>query len=306
MHLPSFKSLDPSFACLIVIVTHNSERYIQWCLDGLDASESRLIIRIVDSGSTSMLPDLSSKHTLEAHHCDNIGFVAANNLAIEPIGDVPWILFLNPDARVEGSTLDSVLTAAESSKSSGTGVFTVPLVRYDIDSHCSLNVYDTVGIDNTWYGRWRDRLSGKRVLKTLGWRLKDFEKPEAICGAFMLVRSDALLSAPDSSGRPGFERKYFMYKEDIELSLRLRKHGWHAELLSQFFAYHCRGWNKSRSAVPEWARAQSAVNDLDIASRYLWRALPFALLKLLWVKLIERKWHSLRISSRSGLHKSSL
>lgn len=38
-----------STECLVIIVTHNSQKHIQWCLDGLATSESDLSIKIVDS-----------------------------------------------------------------------------------------------------------------------------------------------------------------------------------------------------------------------------------------------------------------
>ncbi|MCY1354887.1 hypothetical protein D9M69_412840 [compost metagenome] len=79
-----------------------------------------------------------------------------------------------------------------------------------------------------------------------------------------------------------------MYKEDIELSLRLKRNGYSLFIDYSDFAYHCRGWNTDRSKTPKWAKWLSARNDLYLASKYKIRALPFALSKLAWVALIER------------------
>ncbi|HDZ1465529.1 TPA: glycosyltransferase family 2 protein, partial [Klebsiella pneumoniae] len=114
---------------------------------------------------------------------------------------------------------------------------------------------------------------------------------EAICGAFMLCRVSALMQLKDSSGNIGFEESFFMYKEDIELSLRIKRK-WQILMFHDLFAYHCRGWGGERKKNPYWSRLISAKNDMKIASKFKKRALPFSILKYLYVILIERNGRS--------------
>ena len=43
-----------------------------------------------------------------------------------------------------------------------------------------------------------------------------------------------------------WDERFFMWKDDIDLSLYLMEKGWNLKVLSNFYAYHCRGWNKKR------------------------------------------------------------
>lgn len=275
--------------CLIIIVTYNSQKHIKWAIDGLNNSESSLVIKIIDSGSTDTkyLECLQSKHPLSIEKHENIGFVAGNNKAIEQEHGCDWVLLLNPDARIEGRALDDLLAIAVREDNADVGIFSVPLIRYDIKENKPLELYDSLGINCSKLGKWQD-VGSNQPIKSIN--INDIEKmPEAICGAFMLIRNDALLQCKDKKGLIGFERSYYMYKEDIELSQRFKANGWKLRIAENLSAYHCRGWNSTRSDTPYWARYHSAVNDLDLAIRYKNRAFPYALLKYIWVRFFEKR-----------------
>lgn len=274
--------------CKIIIVTYNSEKYIQWVLDGLESSKSDLVIEIVDSGSKNniYLDTIKSKHQLNINKHENIGFVSANNLALKNSEDFKWTLFLNPDARIEGGDLDNLLMIANSAHRK-IGVLSVPLVRFDIESKTSFDKFDSLGITSTKYGRWFDISDINKVIKSDAENI--FRSVSAVCGALMLVNNIALKNCPDKNSSIGFESSYYMYKEDIELCLRLEKGGWGVYIYDGIKAYHCRGWKGKRSDVPYWAKYHSAINDFDIALRYRPFFIPYSLLKLIWVKFFEKK-----------------
>ncbi|MDU7346324.1 MAG: glycosyltransferase [Klebsiella grimontii] len=276
-------------SCVVVIVTYNSQKHIQWALEGLESSINKLTVMIVDSGSTetSYLDFLTTKHKLIIEKQDNVGFVAGNNFAIEKSYKAKWILLLNPDARIEGSDLDKLLAIAENKQNKNIALFSVPLVRFDINAMKPLGVYDSLGIRCNSYGKWYD-IGANNSVKCNRSDLHKI-KVDAVCGAFMLLRYKALAQSPDKLGKIGFESSYYMYKEDIELSLRLQKNNWDIKLIESLNAYHCRGWNPSRIKIPYWARYHSAKNDIDVSIRYKIRALPYALAKYLWVRFFERK-----------------
>lgn len=276
-------------SCVVIIVTYNSQKHIQWALEGLESSIKKLTVMIVDSGSTntSYLDVLTTKHKLIVEKQDNIGFVAGNNLAIEKSCKAKWILLLNPDARIEGSDLDQLLAIADDKKNKDIALFSVPLVRFDINTMKPLEFYDSLGIRCNSYGKWYDIGANESVKDNYANLYK--MKVDAVCGAFMLLRNMALAQCPDKQGKIGFESSYYMYKEDIELSMRLQKNNWGIKLIDSLNAYHCRGWNPSRIKIPYWARYHSAINDIDVSVRYKLRALPYALAKYLWVRFFESK-----------------
>ena len=270
---------------LIIVVTHNSEKFIEWALEDLINCQLNKTIRIVDSGSSSTdyLNKLKNTPDVQIIEKENVGFAKANNIALYDVEDFDFVLFLNPDAKIYSKDLSTLISHASNHINNRMGIFSVPLVRYDIESQRPLEHFDSLGIYCNALGRWYDR---RRT--TDNGLIARQTYPDAVCGAFMLVKTTCLLDCPNLSGNRGFEEKYFMYKEDIELCLRVKEKGWKVEMYHGASAYHCRGWNSDRKATPPWARWLSAKNDLDVAIRYRWRALPFAALKYLWVKHIEK------------------
>jgi len=74
-----------------------------------------------------------------------------------------------------------------------------------------------------------------------------------ICGAFMVIRADAWRAVG------GFDRGYFMYNEDVDLSLRLRHAGWRVIFLPSIRITHHLGAS-SRADWQTRARMVSAYN----------------------------------------------
>jgi GT2 family glycosyltransferase len=129
------------------------------------------------------------------------------------------------------------LKRANSHENQSIGIFSVGLEKYSIDEGRPLTFYDSLGIQCDAFGRWKD-IQGPCSIAN-----RKEIKYEAICGAFMLCKSTALKALPDSRGNIGFEESFYMYKEDIELSLRLGKQ-WGIKVFTDLKAYHCRGWGE--------------------------------------------------------------
>lgn len=265
---------------LVVIVTHNSSKYINWAIEPLKNKE--LLIRIVDSGSTDLdyLKDIENSSNVDIIYKENIGFAKGNNIALFDVENYDFVLFLNPDARVESDILDILISRAYLPEYDNVAIFSVPLIKYDINNNTAMNMYDSLGIYCDWLGRWKDR---RGIIS-----MSSLKQYEAICGAFMLCRTHILQTCKDSNGNIGFEESFKMYKEDIELSLRVKKSGL-LHIFSDLYAFHCRGWGNKRKNNPYWTRLCSAENDMVVAFKYKWRALPFALLKLIYVRYFEGK-----------------
>lgn len=274
---------------LIIIVTYNSEKHLQWNVDGM-AGDLNIDLCIVDSGSkdTTYIDELSIPQnvSLRVIKEKNVGFVKGNNLALDESQRYDYVLYLNPDAKIEEKDLTKLLDAADAPSHARFGAFTVPLIRYDINTKQSLNVYDSVGIGNSAIGRWYDIDANSPVKAATSSGVSEIE---AICGAFMLVRGQVLMNALDSRGKPGFESSFYMYKEDIELSRRIIKNGFKLGLFHDVTAFHCRGWQGSRKDIAYWARYESAKNDIFVAVRYKKLALPFSIAKYILVRFFESK-----------------
>ena len=267
---------------LVIVVTHNSYKFLDWCAQPI-IDNKYCDLSIVDSGSDDKDYLEKYKGCANVYIEENIGFAKANNRALNNLDRYEYVLFLNPDARIESNEIDILIDEVDRKNNDGFSYFSVPLISYDFDSGVERGFYDSLGIKSTWYGKWYD------VREPLHIDLKKVNDSKVYCGAFFLVSTKALRSATNNKGSIGFEDYLYMYKEDIELSLRLKKKGYKGCLIKNVKANHCRGWDNVRSKVPFWAKYYSARNDIFNARKYNFFALPYSLLKFAYVMLWERK-----------------
>lgn len=137
----------------------------------------------------------------------NVGFAAANNLAVRRADDCRWVALLNPDAFPEERWLEALLGAADEHRDYA--FFGSRLISADdpdtLDG--SGDVYHASGL------AWR-RDHGLPV--TIERARGEIFSP---CAAAALYRRDAFLRAG------GFDEAFYCYQEDNDLSFRLRLAG---------------------------------------------------------------------------------
>lgn len=262
----------------VIIVTHDSELFIEKCVHAIPKD---IPIIIVDSGSK----DLSYLDAFKPR-CQvmiggkEIGFCKANNIGYQALNQTcEYLLFLNPDAFLTPTWIEQALQVMENYPQCGALGGT--LEGYDITTNQPSGRYDSTGIFRTLYGRWYDRYQGKPIKH----HLKDIEEVPALCAALLLCRKEALENVL-IRGREVFDESFYMYKEDIDLSLRLKQAGWQILLDPSLHAYHCRGWKK-RSAIPRHLRLCSACNELKIHLRERSFCTIYSLIKYLCVFLFN-------------------
>ncbi len=278
-------SLTP---CAVIIVTHNSQAFLPHCLEALQQqTQPACQIILVDSGSqdTTYLEHYRQMPTLTLHLAyDNIGFCQGNNVGMSYVDDsIKYVLFLNPDAFLTPSFLENALAYLEQPASRQVGALSGILLGYDIQQQQPTGQIDSTGIFRTWYGRWYDRDQGKAYQQN---QHVTPEKVPALCGALMLCRMTALKSVvlgPHIVMDPTF----YMYKEDIDLSLRLRQKGWSLLLIPEWIAYHCRGWKKERAQVPRHLRLLSAKNEMRLYARLKSPFYFYSMFKYVLVKTLD-------------------
>lgn len=268
----------------VIIVTYNSKRVIGRCLSALMSQKeppSQVIIADTGSKDPSYLEPLKRYPEVEVHFAgQDVGFCAGNNLGIKKVNsDTDYLLLLNPDAFLKSAFLKRAVALME--KEAQCGILTGTLLGYDLAKEAPSGYYDSRGVFQTWYGRWYDRDQRKVVLKDLP---EKTEEVQAICGALMFCRFSAIKQVLDSGGNI-FDPSFYMYKEDIDLSLRVQKAGWQILYHSSLEAYHCRGWGLNRQEMPRRSRLASAKNELKIHLRQ-WHLIGvfYSMLKYVWVR----------------------
>ncbi len=167
----------------------------------------------------------------------NLGFAAANNLAIRQCSGIEWIALLNPDAWPAPDWLERLMEAA------ATHPAYASFACRQLDAEHPDRL-DGAGDSLTTGGRPFRRGHGQPAA---GQRLESDEVFSA-CGAAALYRRSALVAAG------GFDADFFCYLEDVDLGFRLRLAGhrcryapaavvWHrgsasAGRQSAFYTYH--------------------------------------------------------------------
>lgn len=254
-----------SLKIAVVIKTHDDHKVIDPCVAALkrqSAPADRILI--MDSGSrdpaylAQYLADQSLEVIIEEK---DVGFCAGNNRAARRcIDGSDFILFLNPDAFLPEPFLADLSECIRGLGGEKLGVIGPKLWRYDLAGRTPTRILDTTGIFRNWHGRWYDRGQGE-----VDHGRYDGSAPEpvpAICGAAMICGAEALKASQLKEGEY-FREDFFLYKDDIELSLRIRRHGYRVLYASQLTACHCRGW-QSRRNTPRKYRVMSARNELVV------------------------------------------
>ena len=264
----------------IIIVTHNSQTFIPRCLEAIDCQTVLPCqIIVIDSGSddTAYLNEISKRKDSIVRSFSNIGFAAANNRGLEHLHSrCDYLLFINPDTFLSESAIEKSLEIIEPLPD--VAILTGLLEGYDSAHSCKTGKIDSSGIFRSWYGRWYDRGQGDPIEH----KTHHSENIPAICGAFMFCR----LGAVKSEFPALFDESFFMYKEDIELCVRLSAKGWKLHYSPQIKAFHCRGWKDNRRQISRNLKLMSAENEIKMYKRHpsiymIWAQMKYFLVRYL-------------------------
>jgi len=275
----------------VIIVCYHSGTVLPTCMAAL-AAQSRApdSIVLVDNSargaSDSTLNHIDLDGALPGasiriiRNSENIGFCRANNAGYAIAAGHRYVLFLNPDAFLETDFIERAEQWMEDPAHQDVAVVTGSLLGFDIDRRAPTGTIDSTGIFQTWYGKWFDRDQGRPWTGELP--SAEHEAVPAICGALMFCRTAALETVIPAGTRAVFDEEFFMYKEDIDLSVRLSRRGWRLSYRSGLTCFHCRGW-RGRAAMTPAARWLSARNELRVCFRNGGKGLLYSVLKVLFV-----------------------
>ncbi len=226
----------------IVIVSYNSADVLGDCLASIDLHAGGHPAIVVDNASSDASFELAqAAQFATALRADgNEGFSKANNRALRLV-ETEFALILNPDARLTSSTIPQLLAAADRHpEAAALGPRTVyedgrPQVSFGSDLSL-LTEY-----------RQRSLVKGVKageagVLEA--WRIATQEEREVdwISGSCMLLR----MSGARAVGF--FDERYFLYEEDADLCLRLRKAGGKVRFVPQAVVLHELGTSMAKAS----------------------------------------------------------
>lgn len=205
-----------------VIVSFNTREHLLSSVASLEAHVTLpLQVVVVDNGSA----DGSAEAVRAAHPAvqviendANLGFAAACNRGLRQ-ARAPYVLLLNSDAEVCAGAVEGL--AAILDARADVGIVGPRTVGHDGGPQVSF------GPDLTPVSEWRQRRLVRAVRERRPEAIREVEalcareqEPAWVSGACLLARKSAL----DAVG--GLDERFFLYEEDVDLCLRVRKAGW--------------------------------------------------------------------------------
>lgn len=223
----------------IVIVNWNSGPMLRDCIESvINYHDGVGRIVVVDNGSSDAsanLPDALAAACDIVLANENLGFAKACNLGASRCAS-PYVLFLNPDARLIEPSVARAIAFMESPEGARYGICGVKLLgrHGDVERHCA-NFTDA----STYLGQALG-VAGRFPRLFTPHFMRDFDhghsRPvDQVIGAFFFVRRSLF----DALG--GFDERYFVYFEEVDFALRARKAGHDTYYLADATAYHYGG-----------------------------------------------------------------
>lgn len=219
-------------SCDVVIVNWNSGHRLQHCIDSLAGVTSVIVIDNASTdGSANNLK--SSRFELDVVvNRTNRGFAAACNQGAMR-GRSKYILFLNPDTTLSPGAMSTAIRFMNSREASdvaicglrlvdATGETTPSCARFPKPAHL---IGRSFGIDHIMPSVVPPHLM-------LEWKHDDRRYVDQVMGAFLLIRRDVF------EDLNGFDERFFMYFEELDLSLRARRKGWRSMFLPDATVFH--------------------------------------------------------------------
>ena len=208
----------------VVTVSYNSSAKLPEFLRSLGGIGAASEVVIADNASVDLTAtrELAVKHGARVVGLpDNRGYGSAVNAAVETLPPtIAFVLISNPDVIIWPGTLEAlqhVLLQHPSAGAVGPRILnddgsvypsarTLPSLRSGIGHALFARVWPS----NPWSRAYRDEARHDDLVRSSGW----------LSGACLMVRREAF----DALG--GFDERYFMYFEDVDLGYRLGKAGW--------------------------------------------------------------------------------
>jgi GT2 family glycosyltransferase len=252
------------------VVAHESREDLPACLASLRAAALHVEVIVVDNASTDGSAELVRREFPDALLIEpgrNLGFSRANNLGLARAG-AAYVLFLNPDAALRPGALEALAGVLDASREVGA---VGPRTR---DPDGTIQV--TFGPALTPRAEWRQRRLVEGVRRRRPSALARAEalaarehEPAWISGSCLLARRAAL----EAVG--GFDEGFFLYEEDADLCLRLRRAGWRVRFTPAAEVVHRLG--RSMQRAPARARLEYRRSHLRYYGKH---GGPLALLAL--------------------------
>ncbi|GAA1312721.1 glycosyltransferase family 2 protein [Saccharothrix xinjiangensis] len=265
----------------VVTVTYSPGETLETFLSTLATATTRPVsVVLADNGSTDGVPERAAEahdHVTFLPTGGNLGYGAAANRGVASLpDDVGWVVVANPDLSWGESSLDKLLEAAKRWPRGGAfgplirepsgAVYPSARLLPALGRGLGHAVLGPVWSGNPWTQAYRQETASVEE-RTAGW----------LSGSCLLMRREAFDSVE------GFDPRYFMYFEDVDLGDRLGRAGWLNVYVPDAEVVHI-GGHSTRNASARMLAAHHSSAYRYLADRHAGVA-----------------WAPLRLAVRTGL-----
>jgi N-acetylglucosaminyl-diphospho-decaprenol L-rhamnosyltransferase len=228
-----------------IVVAHNSAADLPRSLGCLSPLGLHRVV-VADNASTDDSAEVAGRYTRHVLALLNVGFGAAVNAAADAVPDVDAYLLLNPDCAIGP---DSFARLVDALRADGRLAAVGPVMRYP-DGRYGISSGPDPSMAKEWLAALRvDRLVPRRLaaaaarsswlrrrVRLLGYvaaqPASGVHEADWLSGFCLLVRAVAFRDAG------GFDPRFFLYFEDVDLCRRLRQRGWSVGTVAASVADH--------------------------------------------------------------------
>ncbi|MGB9006901.1 MAG: glycosyltransferase family 2 protein [Candidatus Aminicenantales bacterium] len=234
----------------VVIVNRNGGERLAECLASVEKERAGgdWEVLVVDNASDDGSPDLAAKRfpaVKLVRNRENLGFAKANNRGLG-LSRGEFVLFLNPDTALFPGALDRLRDALR--QDIDLGAVGPALLggqnAFQVSFGGKVSFFRELiqkSVLNAW---WRRRLPRLRRKRPAAW----------VSAACLMARRRAL----EKVG--GFDEKFFLYFEDIDLCYRIREQGFRVVFLPEARVFHASG--ASTVEAPYFSRLEYRKSQL--------------------------------------------
>ena len=219
----------------IIVVSYNTADLTVACLDSVSQLLKKHPVQaeviVVDNHSTDNSVEqiknleLKTKNVRLIENKSNLGFGKANNIGLKK-AEGKYVLFLNSDTLIEDLNFQELISVMDKDEKVGVLTVRVNLENGSLDP-ASHRGFPTIWRSFTYFSKLEHITKYAPLLNRMfgGYHLTHLSpntahEIESPSGAFFLTRKSLL----DRVG--GFDEKFFMYGEDLDLSMRIKNLGY--------------------------------------------------------------------------------
>jgi len=229
----------------IIIVNYNTAELLAACLNSVTPrSNMTTEVIVVDNASKDQSVSLVThqfpwvKLITNAH---NAGFARANNQALD-VSDGTYVYFLNPDTVVRPEALEAMIRFMSSHPD--VGLAGTRIINPDGSPQSS--------VEKRYPGQKRAKQDLKGLTGDIAW----------VLGASMITRQKIIKDLG------GFDEDFFLYGEEQDLCLRIRKAGWKIGFIPDARVVHWGGQSEQNTPAADLWKKKFAAETLFYRKHY--------------------------------------